>query len=144
MSEIAKRLEKADKYLQKSRPDLALQEFLGILQEDPGNERVRLTAADLSLSLGKNSEAAKLLTELFERQTAVGDAPRAIASYKKLLRAGTPAVDQTFRYAQLVERANPREAVESYRQALQGFTSANRKTEALFARRRLIALDPSL
>ena len=144
MSETAKRLEKADKYLQKSRPDLALQEFLGILAEDPGNERVRLTAADLSLSLGRNQEAAKLLTELFERQTAVGDAPRAIASYKKLLRAGTPAIDQTFRYAQLVERTNPKEAAESYRQALQGFTAARRKKEALFALRRLIGLEPSL
>ncbi len=144
MSEIAKRLEKADKYLQKSRPDLALQEYLGILAEDPGNERVRLTAADLSLSLGRNKEAAALLTELFERQTAVGDAPRAIASYKKLLRAGTPAIDQTFRYAQLVERSSPKEAAEAYRQALQGFTATRRKTEALFALRRLIALEPSL
>ena len=46
MSDIAKRLERAEKYLQKGKQEPALEEFLGALKEDPRNDNVRQTAAD--------------------------------------------------------------------------------------------------
>ena len=72
MADISKRLEKAEKYLQKSKPEAALEEYLGILEDEPRNEQVRQTAADLCLALGRNGEASSLLSFLFDQQFEIG------------------------------------------------------------------------
>ena len=41
MTDISKRLEKAERYLQKGKPEAALEEYLLALDEDPRNDRVR-------------------------------------------------------------------------------------------------------
>src|SRR2546423_2807177 len=74
MSDIAKRLEKAEKYLQKSKPDAALEEYMAILDQEPHNEAVRLKAADLCVSLNRSSDAARLLGEMFDEEAKAGDA----------------------------------------------------------------------
>ena len=38
MADLQKRLEKAEKYLQKGKTRDALNEYLGILEEDPNND----------------------------------------------------------------------------------------------------------
>ncbi len=143
MPDISKRLERAEKYLQKGRQDAALEEYLQALSEDPGNDQVRQTAADLCTAQGHVAEAAKLLSELFNRQAEVNDVVRAAATYKKLARIGTPTVDQTFRYGQLLEKSSRREALDTYQAALHGFESQARRQEALGVMKRIIALDPS-
>jgi len=144
MADISRHLEKADKYLQKGKQDAALEEFLAALREDPRNDGVRQSAADLCLSVGRSGEAAGLLGELFEHEAAAGDTARAVATYKKLARVATPAVDHTYRYAQFIERSNKRESIESYNSAVQGFIAAGRKSDALPAMRRIVALEPSI
>lgn len=143
MPDVSKRLEKAEKYLQKGRQDAALDEYLLALDEDPRNDVVRQTAADLCVSLGRGGKAAELLTVLFERQAASGDVAKAVANYRKLARITTPGVDHTCRYAQLMEKSSRREALEAYATALRGFKAAARKNEALQVLRRIIVLDPS-
>jgi diguanylate cyclase (GGDEF)-like protein len=143
MSDINKRLEKAEKYLQKGRQQDALEEYLEALEEDPNNDNVQQAAADLSLALGKNSDAAGLLTKLFEHQAGINDTGKAVANYKKLARIGTPSVDHTFRYGQLVEKTSRRDAMEAYTTSVQGFTATGRKADALAVLRRLVALDPT-
>ena len=145
MPDIAKRLERAEKYLQKGKQDSALEEYLEALREDPRNENVRQTAADLCLTLGRSREATELLQQLFESQAGVNDAVRAVATYKKLARVASPPVEQTFRYGQFLERsANRREALEAYAAALQGFTAAGRKADALQVLKHIILIDPSV
>ena len=145
MSDIAKRLERAEKYLQKGKQDAALEEYLGALREEPRNENIRQTAADLSMTLGRSREAAELLQQLFESQAGVGDGIRAVATYKKLARVATPPVEQTFRYGQFLERSSSRrEALEAYAVALQGFTAAGRKQQSLEVLKHIILLDPSV
>lgn len=143
MPDFSKRLEKADKYLQKGRQADALDEYLEVLQEDPNQDGVRQSAADLSMALGKNAEAAEHLTRLFDRQTSVGDAAKAVANYRKLARISTPSVDHTFRYGQLVEKSSRRDALEAYTTSVQGFTAAGRKADALAVLKRVVALDPT-
>ncbi len=143
MPDISRRLERAEKYLQKGRQDAALEEYLGALHEDPGNDVVRQTAADLCLALGHTGEAAKHLSTLFDHQASIGDVAKAISDYKKLVRVGTPSVDQTFKFGQLVEKSNRRDAMEAYKAALHGFDSQGRKQEELAVLKRVIALDPS-
>ncbi len=143
MSEISRHIERAEKYLQKGRQDAALEEYLGALQEDPGSEVARQTAADLCLALGRTGEAATHLSILFDHQASIGDAVMAVSNYKKLVRVGTPSVDQTFRFGQLAEKTSRRDAMEAYQAALHGFASQGRKQEELAVMKRVIALDPS-
>src|SRR5512142_720683 len=86
MSEIAKRLEKAEKFLHKGRPESALDEYLAILDDDPRNDSVRQSAADLCLTLGRNDEAARLVSEMFNHYVAVGESGKIVVTYKRLSR----------------------------------------------------------
>ncbi len=143
MADISRRLDRAEKFLQKGRQDAALEEYLAAVNEDPGNDRVRQTAADLCLALGHGSEAANHLSTLFDHQSGAGDVAKAVSNYKKLVRARRPSVDQVFKYGQLLESTNRKESLDAYKSALQGFEEKGRKQEALAVIRRIIALEPS-
>src|SRR5262252_4442720 len=105
MADISKRLEKAEKYLQRSKPEAALEEYLSILDDEPKNDQVRQAAADLCLALERHREAA---------ESAKGS-----ITYKKLCKIATPTPMQTFYYAQLTEKRDRKEALEAYESALQ-------------------------
>jgi len=139
--EIARRVERGEKLLQKGKPAEALEEFLQILALDPTNDTVRQMASDLCLSLQRIPDAVRLLGELFERQTAAGDAIRASLTYKKLARFTTPSCDQKIRFGHLLEPSNRKLALETYESAFEGLTKAGRKTDALAALKRIVALD---
>jgi diguanylate cyclase (GGDEF)-like protein len=139
--EIARRVERGEKLLQKGKPAEALEEFLQILTLDPTNDTVRQMASDLCLSLQRIPDAVRLLGELFERQTAAGDAIRASLTYKKLARFTTPTCDQKIRFGQLLEPSNRKLALETYESAFEELTKAGRKTDALAALKRIVALD---
>jgi diguanylate cyclase (GGDEF)-like protein len=143
MADISKRHEKAQKYLQKGKRNAALEEYLQALQEDPNNDTVRQNAADLCISLNRNNAAVGLLSALFDKQASIGDAAKANVTYKKLARLGNPSVDQTFRFAQLIERTNKKEAADAYQSALQGFISTRRKPDALAALRHVVQMQPT-
>ena len=131
MADISKRIEKAEKFLQKGKVDSALEEYLFILDADPGNDTVRQTTADLFLQSNRGPEAAVLLSELFDRQLASGDNVRAGITFKKLSRIVPPNLGQTLRFAQVSERrGNRREALEAYEAAVKGFLHEGRENEA--------------
>ncbi len=75
-AEIARRVERAEKLLQKGKTGEALDEYMQVLAEDPQNDNVRQMAADICLSLQRTAEAVKLLGDLFERQIAAGENTR--------------------------------------------------------------------
>jgi GGDEF domain-containing protein/tetratricopeptide (TPR) repeat protein len=144
MADISKRVEKAEKLLQKGKVDSALEEYLSILDADPGNDTVRQTTADLFLQSHRGAEAAVLLSELFDRQLASGDNVRAGITFKKLSRIVSPNLGQTLRFAQVSERSgNRREALDAYEAAVKGFLHERRENEALSALRRIAAIDPN-
>src|SRR5438270_9550842 len=143
MSDVAKRLEKADKYLQKGKMDDALEELLRANEDDPNNEQVAQKAADLCVSLNRNEDATRLLAFLFDKQAGTGDMAKANITYKKLQRFTTPTPDQTYRWAQFTEKSNKKEAIEAYHSALDGFIKTGRKPEALAVLKKLVALEPT-
>lgn len=142
-AEIDKRVERAEKYLQKGKTADALAEFLAILDEDSENDSVRQMAADLCLSLNRTPEAVKLLGQLFDRQLATGDASRATLTYKRLARLVNPSWEQKSRFAQLIEQSNKKLALETYESALNELTKQGRKPESLTALKRIVDLDPT-
>src|SRR6478672_6124752 len=138
--EIARRVERGEKLLQKGKPAEALEEFLQILAMDPASETVRQMAADLCLSLQRLPDAVRLLGELFERQLAAGDAIRASLTYKKLARFANPSLEQKKRFAELLEKSNRKLALETYESAFEEFTKQSRAPNALAVMKRMVAL----
>ncbi len=141
-TELAKRVERAEKLLQKGKTADALEEYLLVLRDDTENDVVRQLAADLCLSLNRNADAVKLLGDLFERQVGVGDATRASLTYKKLARHGSPTWQQKYRFGQLLEGSNKKLAVGTYEAALLDLGKLGKKKEAAEILDRVVALEP--
>src|SRR3981189_3169296 len=139
-AEVARRVEKAEKLLQKGKTADALAEYLQILEGDPQNDNVRQMAAELCLSLNKGEQAARLLGKLLERQVGAGDATRASLTYKKLARYANPTWEQKVRFGQLLEHSNKKLAVGTFENALEDLNKQGRKQESLLVLRRLVAL----
>lgn len=144
MADISKRLEKAEKYLQRSKPEAALEEYLNILDDEPANVQVRQAAADLCLALDRRSEAAELLSSLLELEFEAGESAKGSITYKKLCKITTPTPLQTFQYAQLTEKRDRKEALDAYALALQGFERQHKEKLALAACKRMVELSPTI
>src|SRR5580700_10928170 len=141
-AELGKRVERAEKLLQKGKTPEALEEYLLVLRDDPENDVVRQLAADLCLSLSRNADAVRLLGDLFERQVAAGDATRASLTYKKLARHGSPTWQQKVRFGQLLEGSNKKLAVGTYEAALADLIKLGKKQESADVLGRVVALEP--
>ncbi|HWR15993.1 MAG TPA: diguanylate cyclase [Terriglobales bacterium] len=142
MSEIAKRLERAEKYLQKGKLTSALEEFREVIREDPSNDSARQRAADLCLSLDLSSEACCYLGDIFDHAVALGRSPEAINTYKKLARLTSPGIERTFKYAQLIERSSPREALDSLKSVFQAYITNGDRAQAMQTIKRIVSLEP--
>ncbi len=142
-AELGRRVERAEKLLQKGKTAEALEEYLLVLRDDPENDVVRQLSADLCLSLNRNTEAVRLLGELFERQVGASDATRASLTYKKLARHGSPTWQQKFRFGQLLEGSNKKLAVTTYEAALSDLGKLSKKKEAVEILDRIVALEPT-
>jgi diguanylate cyclase (GGDEF)-like protein len=142
-AELARRVERAEKLLQKGKAAEALEEYLLLLRDDPENDKVRELAADLCLSQSRAADAVRLLGELFERQVGTGDATRASLTYKKLARHGNPTWEQKFRFGQLLEGSNKKLAIGTYESALSDLAKLGNKKDALVVLGRMVKLDPS-
>ncbi len=142
-AEISKRIERAEKLLQKGKTDTALEEYLQILAADPTNDSICQMAADLSLSLQRIPEAVSLLGEMFERQIQAGDATRASLTYKKLARFVNPTWEQKVRFGELLENNNRKLALETYENAFEEVSKQGRKQESLSVLQRVLKLDSS-
>jgi len=141
-AEIARRVERAEKLLQKGKTGDALEEYLAVLGGDPQNDNVRQMAADLCLSLQRTVEAVALLSELFERQLEAGENTRASLTYKKLARYATPTSVQKLRFGQILETSNRKLALETYESALDDLTRSGRPQDCVMVLQRLVALEP--
>ena len=140
-AEIARRVERAEKLLQKGKTADALEEYLLVLAGDRENDTVRAMAADLCLSLQRTPDAVRLLGELFERQIETGDATRASLTYKKLARFVNPTWDQKVRFGQLLENTNRKLAIDTYENAIEELARQGRKQDSLMVLKRIVDLD---
>jgi diguanylate cyclase (GGDEF)-like protein len=142
-AEIARRVERAEKLLQKGKTGEALDEYMQVLAEDPQNDNVRQMAADICLSLQRTAEAVKLLGDLFERQIAAGENTRASLTYKKLARYTVPTSIQRMHFGQILETSNRKLALETYESALEDLSKNGRQQDCLMVLKRLVALEPA-
>jgi diguanylate cyclase (GGDEF)-like protein len=142
-AEIARRVDRAEKLLQKGKTGEALDEYLAVLGDDPQNDNVRQMAADICLSLQRTQDAVRLLGELFERQIAAGENTRASLTYKKLARYTVPTSTQRVQFGQILETSNRKLALETYESALEDLSKQGRQQDCLIVLKRLVALEPT-
>lgn len=143
MSDVRKRVERAERYLQRGKPESALDEFLQILDIDPGNDAVCNTAADICVSLGRNTEAVRLLSAMFDGQCNHGDNSHAALTYKKIARITRPAGEQSLRFAQELAK-DQQEALKAFDSAFEAFTIKGRTEQAAEALNGIVAIEPSV
>ena len=144
MSDISKHLEKADKYLQRGKHADALEEYLQALDEQPSNMAIRQAAAELCVSLNRQSEAVGMFGQIFDQQVAIGDSARAVITYKKLARVGKPSLQQMLQFAHIQEKTNRKEALEAYVALGREYRAAKKLNDLLEVYYRISSLDPSV
>ena len=144
MADLSRHFEKAEKALQKGKIDAALDAYEDALEEDPTDERARESAADLCLNLNQNARAGELLGSLFRDHVRTANAPKAVATYRKLVRINMTVSDLLMEYGRMLENAGNKkaEAVEAYEAALRHFHSTSEMELAMAAINHIVAIDP--
>jgi tetratricopeptide (TPR) repeat protein len=144
MADATKLIDRAERLLEKGKPELALAEYRSAIEMQPDNEQLLEKAADLSLSLGQLGLASDLLRRLFAQCVEIRQLNNAAVVFRKLQRMKALDPEMVTRYAELCENTNRREASEAYRVAFQEFQRLGDARRALYCITQSLALDPRL
>lgn len=118
MSEENKHIGKAERLLQKGKPEAALEEYLLAWKEAPENDGVVQIVADLYQRLSRSKESYQCYAYLFDKYLENQEGPKAIEVLRKLQRLGPVDPQRLLRCAQFLEKQSPEEAADHYRRAL--------------------------
>lgn len=145
MPDISKRLERAEKYVQKGKLDAGLEEYLAAWKEDPNNDSLVEIIAELYSRQELPRNALECYGFLFDKYLERNEGQRASIIFRKMSKVGAPDATRMLAFAGLQEKQKPQEAVEAYREASHAFTRAGDREhalEALAAVARLNDKDP--
>jgi tetratricopeptide (TPR) repeat protein/GGDEF domain-containing protein len=144
MPDVDKLFERADKYLQKQKFEAALETFQEIYKYEPGDEEVLLNLGDLCLKLNRNSEAVRYLAQLADDYVKRNEAPKAIATCRKMLKVAPQDLSILTKLAALLEKSQKTsEALEAYRAAYEIHRKAGAATQALDCLEHAVKLEPN-
>ncbi len=144
MPDIEKLFEKAEKYLQKQKFESALETFLEINKLEPNDEEVLLNLGELCLRLSRTSEGLRYQTQLADLYAKKNDLTRAIAAYRKILKATPRDVNLLMKLGGLLEKSHkPAEAMDVYREAAAQYRAAGAGAQVLDCLQRIVRLDPN-
>ena len=144
MPDPSKFIERAEKLLEKGKPELALAEFRSALELQPHNEQLLQKAADLSISIGQLGLASDFLRRIFANSIENKQLSSAAVAFRKLQRMKALDPEMVSHYADLCEKTNRREAAEAYRVAFQEFQRLADPRRALECITRSLEIDPRL
>ena len=144
MGDAAKLIDRAEKLLEKGKPELALAEFRAAVDLDPENEALLRKTADLSTSLAQLGIASDMLRRLFAAYVGKKQLSDAGLAYRRLQRLKALDPEMVFRYAELCESTNRRDAAEAYRVAFEEFQRLGDPRRALDSITRSVDLDPRM
>ena len=141
MPDISKRLERAEKYVQKGRLDSAIEEYLAAWKEDPQNDSVVEMVAELYARQNQPTNALECYGYLFDKYAERGDGAKAAMVFRRMAKLGPQDPARVLAFAGFQEKQKPDEAQESYRQAAQLFLERGDKLRALDALRGYAGLN---
>jgi diguanylate cyclase (GGDEF)-like protein len=141
MADISKRLDKAEKLVQKGKLDEAVAEYAAACREDPGNDAASELLGDVYLLQNKPGPALNVYNCAFDRAAERNDGPRAVLLFRKIAKLGAQDAARMLAAGRFLEKQKPEEAPDLFRQAAQMFLEAGDAARALEALRHLAATD---
>ncbi len=144
MSDFDKRIERAEKLLEKGKPELALAEYRAAVELEPGNLPLLQKAADISMSIGQLGLASDMLRRLFSQYVEGKQLSEAAVTFRRLQRIKALDPEMVIRYAELCVSTNRKDAAEAYRVAFEEFQRLGDPRRALHCMTRSLELDPRM
>ena len=141
--DVSKQLDRAKRFLEKSRIEDAIEAYLSILNESPGHAESLQALGDLYTRQGQLDRAAAYYGLLFDRLCEFREENKAAAIYSRALKNVQQPPERMARYAILLQKQNrPAEAIEQLTQASELFLARGREEPALDCLERAAQLDP--
>jgi diguanylate cyclase (GGDEF)-like protein len=142
-TDASKHLERAKKFLEKTKLHEAAEEYQAVLREFPNNHEAVQALGDLYARMGDQERAAEFQGMLFDRLADSGDTTRAAAIYTRFLKSVQQTPERIIRYATLLQRQGKREeAIAAFGSAGEEFLKKNDSAGALNCWEKIAALDP--
>ncbi len=141
--DIAKQLERANRYVEKGRIDDAIEAYQSILTAVPNHLESIQALGDLYTRQNQPALAAGYYANLFDKFNAPREEPKAIALYARFLKSTQQPPERVARYALLLQKQNrTEEAIEQFVSAALAFEFSGKADEALACFVRIAQLDP--
>ncbi|MBI3935226.1 MAG: GAF domain-containing protein [Acidobacteria bacterium] len=119
MAVANKHMEKAERLLQKGKIEAALEEYLLAWHEEPDNDAIVYTVAELYQKLNKNAQSKECYVFLFDKAVERNDPQKVMDLTRKMQLAGVMEPARLITAAQVLEKQRPDLASEQYRRAME-------------------------
>src|SRR5579863_4918353 len=140
--DIIKQLEKAKRFVEKSRIDEAIEAYQSVLTAVPNNLESMQSLGDLYTMQNRPDRAAFYYGMLFDRFAAPREEPKALALYARFLKQQQQPPERVVRYALLLHKQNrTEEAVEQFMSAALAYELSGKDEDALSCFVRIAQLD---
>jgi diguanylate cyclase (GGDEF)-like protein len=140
--DIVKQLEKAQRFVEKSRIDEAIEAYQEILLAVPNHLESLQSLGDLFTMQKRLDRAAVYYGMLFDRLTAPREEPKAVALYVRFLKPHQQPPERVSRFALLLQKQNrAEEAIEQFTSAALAYELSGKGDDALACFVRITQLD---
>src|SRR6476660_7198471 len=140
--DIVKQLEKAKRFVEKSRVDDAIEAYQSVLTVVPNHLESIQSLGDLFTMQNRPDRAAIYYGMLFDRLTAPREEPKALALYTRFLKAHQQPPERVARCALLLQKQNrTEEATEQFMSAALAYELTGKGEDALSCFVRIAQLD---
>lgn len=142
-ADISKRLERAEKWLNKGRAADAVADLEALLRENPEEEPLVEAVVELLLVHEERARAAEILGRRFDRLVRLRRLSQVQTTFERLQKVQRQPGSRYMALAGLLENARqPRPAESAYRQAAALFRASGQAAQELLAWRNILRLNP--
>ena len=140
--DIIKQLEKAKRFVEKSRIEEAIEAYQQILSAVPNHLESIQSLGDLFTMQKRPDRAAFYYGMLFDRLTAPREEPKAVALYVRFLKPHQQPPERVARFALLLQKQNrTEEAIEQFMSAALAYELSGKGDDALACFVRIAQID---
>jgi len=140
--DIVKQLEKAKRFVEKSRIDEAIEAYQSVLSAAPNHLESMQSLGDLFTMQNRPDRAAVYYGMLFDRFTAPREEPKAVALYARFLKPHQQPPERVARFALLLQKQNrTEEAIEQFMSAAIAYELSDKGDDALACFVRIAQID---
>jgi len=141
--DINRQLDRAKRFLERSRFEDAIEAYQSILGEYPGHLEALQSLADTYTHMGQSDRAVAYYATLFDRLFETREENKALAIYTRALKGVQQPPERMTRYALLLQKqSRTDEAMEQYALASELLLARGKEEAALECLERVAQLDP--